>query len=103
MPIGEVDGDPDRPERAVLIQKDHPICDRVSEVFDLLGEVGCAHLDNEYTFFGLFQIFNKEGQILMSVGIRDESGGPGRMLLPAGIAVDIRVLLIETPRILNPI
>ncbi len=36
LPIGEVDGDPDRPERAVLVQPEHPICDRVAEVFDLL-------------------------------------------------------------------
>ena len=36
LPIGEVDGDPDRPERAVLAQKEHPICDGVAELFDLL-------------------------------------------------------------------
>lgn len=55
---------------------------------------GCA-IDSEGkvyvsdTSFGIFQIFNREGRILMSVGLRDESGGPGRMLLPAGIAVDV--------------
>ncbi len=36
LPLGEVGGDPDRPERAVLTQKDHPICDGMSEVLDLL-------------------------------------------------------------------
>ncbi len=36
LPLGEIAGDPDRPERAMLVQKDHAICDRVGEVFDLL-------------------------------------------------------------------
>lgn len=36
LPLGEVAGDPDRPEPAVLVAPDHPICDRVTEVLDLL-------------------------------------------------------------------
>lgn len=49
------------------------------------------------TNFGLFQIFNLEGRILMSVGERDEAGGFGKFILPAGIAADIdeRVYVID--------
>ena len=36
LPIGDVDGDSDRPERTVLVQADHPLCDGVGEVLDLL-------------------------------------------------------------------
>jgi hypothetical protein len=36
LPLGEINGDPARPEKAVLILEDHPICDRVAEVIDLL-------------------------------------------------------------------
>ena len=36
LPIGEIDGDPDRPEHAFLASKDHPICDGVSELFELV-------------------------------------------------------------------
>ncbi|MBL8727109.1 MAG: BatA domain-containing protein [Planctomycetes bacterium] len=36
LPLGDVAGDPDRPESATLVAKDHPICDRVGEVLDLL-------------------------------------------------------------------
>ena len=34
--LGEVAGDPDRPAKGFLALKDHPLCDGVSEVFDLL-------------------------------------------------------------------
>jgi DNA-binding beta-propeller fold protein YncE len=39
--------------------------------------------------FGVFQIFNSSGRILLSVGERNEQGGRGRFLLPAGIDVDV--------------
>lgn len=36
LPIGEIDGDPDRPERAVLVQPEHAICAGLAELFELL-------------------------------------------------------------------
>ncbi|MCA8973311.1 MAG: BatA domain-containing protein [Planctomycetes bacterium] len=36
LPLGEIDGDPDRPEAAVLVKKDHPICERLGDVYELL-------------------------------------------------------------------
>lgn len=36
LPLGEVAGDPDRPEGAVLVGRDHPVCAGVGEVMDLL-------------------------------------------------------------------
>lgn len=36
LPLGEIAGDPDRPEKAVLVNKDHALCDRVGEVLELL-------------------------------------------------------------------
>lgn len=36
LPIGEVAGDPDRPERAHLADKDHGMCDGVAELFELV-------------------------------------------------------------------
>jgi hypothetical protein len=36
LPIGEIDGDPDRPERAVLTMRDHGVADGVGDVLDLL-------------------------------------------------------------------
>lgn len=36
LPLLEVDGDPDRPEPAVLTKKDHPMCGGLGEVFELL-------------------------------------------------------------------
>lgn len=44
LPYGDVAGDPDRPEKAVLTNRDHPVCQGVSEVFDvLLGNVVQVH------------------------------------------------------------
>jgi hypothetical protein len=36
LPLGDVAGDPDRPDKAVLVQPGHPVCDGVGEVMDLL-------------------------------------------------------------------
>ena len=36
LPIGEIDGDPDRPEPAFLSSADHPMCDGVAELFQLV-------------------------------------------------------------------
>jgi len=36
MPLGEIAGDPDKPEGAVLTAKDHPICAGVADVMELL-------------------------------------------------------------------
>ena len=36
LPIGEVSGDPDRPEHAYLAAKDHAMCDGVAELFELV-------------------------------------------------------------------
>jgi len=38
--------------------------------------------------FGNFQIFDSDGQLLLFVGDRSASVGPGRFMLPAGLAVD---------------
>jgi len=47
--------------------------------------------------FGVFQIFNPSGRILLSIGERNEQGGRGRFLLPAGIDVDVdgRVYVVD--------
>jgi hypothetical protein len=40
LPLGEVGGDPDRPEKAVLLRPDHAVCAGMGEVVDaLLGNV----------------------------------------------------------------
>ena len=36
LPIGEIAGDPDRPEHAHLANKDHAMCEGVSELFELV-------------------------------------------------------------------
>ncbi|MGC6486816.1 MAG: BatA domain-containing protein [Planctomycetota bacterium] len=36
LPIGEIDGDPDRPEPAFLAAAEHPMCDGVAELFQLV-------------------------------------------------------------------
>ncbi|MCK5944139.1 MAG: BatA domain-containing protein, partial [Planctomycetes bacterium] len=36
LPIGEIDGDPDRPEPAFLASPDHPMCKGVAELFQLV-------------------------------------------------------------------
>lgn len=36
LPIGEINGDPDRPEHAHLASKDHPMCADVAELFELV-------------------------------------------------------------------
>jgi DNA-binding beta-propeller fold protein YncE len=38
--------------------------------------------------FGNFQIFDKKGRLLLYVGDRGNDGGPGQLMLPAGITVD---------------
>jgi DNA-binding beta-propeller fold protein YncE len=38
--------------------------------------------------FGNFQIFNPEGKLLLFIGARSNTPGPGKYLLPAGIDVD---------------
>ena len=40
------------------------------------------------TAFGNFQIFSPKGELLLFIGTRATSGGPGRYSLPAGIDVD---------------
>ncbi len=40
------------------------------------------------TAFGNFQIFNDQGELLLYVGDRGQSGAPAKYLLPAGIDVD---------------
>lgn len=47
--------------------------------------------------FGVFQIFGPSGRILLSIGERNEEGGRGRFLLPAGIDVDVdgRVYVVD--------
>ena len=49
------------------------------------------------SLFGVFQIFSPSGRILLSVGERNEQGGRGRFLLPAGIDVDVdgRVYVVD--------
>ena len=69
---------------------------------DVASQLGVA-LDREGkiyvsdTNFGIFQIFNNEGRILMAVGNRGDGGGPGTFLLPAGISVDVdgRIYVVE--------
>ncbi|MEO6595813.1 MAG: BatA domain-containing protein [Planctomycetota bacterium] len=36
LALGDVAGDPDRPERGVLVNRDHPVCGNLGEVLDLL-------------------------------------------------------------------
>ncbi len=36
LPFGEIGGDPDRPAKAILVQPDHPVCEGITEVLDLL-------------------------------------------------------------------
>ncbi|MBL8726203.1 MAG: BatA domain-containing protein [Planctomycetes bacterium] len=36
LPLGDIAGDPDRPEHALLVAKDHPICGSLAEVLELL-------------------------------------------------------------------
>jgi sugar lactone lactonase YvrE len=38
--------------------------------------------------FGNFQIFNRDGQLLLFVGDRATETAPGKFMLPAGLAVD---------------
>ena len=40
------------------------------------------------TAFGNVQIFNSKGQLLLHIGERNTSGGPGKYSLPAGVDVD---------------
>jgi len=52
------------------------------------------------TSFGNFQIFNPEGQLLMFVGQRGDSG-PGNFSLPAGITVDENGRVYVTDQVLD--
>jgi hypothetical protein len=36
LPLGEIAGDPDRPEHAMLVRKDHPICGTLGELLDFV-------------------------------------------------------------------
>ncbi len=40
------------------------------------------------TAFGNFQIFDRDGRLLLAVGNRNSAPGPARFMLPAGLAVD---------------
>ncbi|MCR9244412.1 MAG: BatA domain-containing protein [bacterium] len=70
LPLLEVDGDPDRPESAVLTQKDHPMCRRIGEVFELLmNRVVLVH-----RWLGLDHDFDHSAKIVAR--IRDAEGPP---------------------------
>lgn len=36
LPLGEIAGDPDKPEHAMLVRKDHPVCGNLSELLEML-------------------------------------------------------------------
>jgi uncharacterized membrane protein len=36
LPLGEIGGDPDKPEHALLVKKDHPMCARLGDILELL-------------------------------------------------------------------
>ena len=40
------------------------------------------------TVFGNVQVFNSDGELLLAIGERSLEDGPGKFLLPAGVAVD---------------
>jgi DNA-binding beta-propeller fold protein YncE len=49
------------------------------------------------TAFGNFQIFDREGRLLLDVGTRGNTDAPARFMLPSGIAVDVdgRVYMVD--------
>ena len=47
--------------------------------------------------FGNFQIFDKNGTLLLDVGSRSNSDAPAKFMLPSGIAVDVdgRIYMVD--------
>lgn len=64
---------------------------RQSGQFSRPKEAGVDPSGNVYVIdaaFGNFQIFNPEGKLLLAVGKRSNTNGPGMYSLPSGIAID---------------
>jgi uncharacterized membrane protein len=88
LPIGDISGDPDRPEHAFLVNQDHPICDGVSELFELV-------LGNWIQVKRWLQLIEPESHnasIVARVG--DEDGSP--MLVTRSHGVGGEVALLST-------
>ncbi len=49
------------------------------------------------TGFGNVQIFTSDGSVLLSIGERSETPGPGNFILPAGVSVDLdgRIYVVD--------
>ncbi len=87
LPIGDVAGDPDRPERAVLVTRDHPICEGVAEPMELL--TNRALLVRRWLTLGeppghaasiVARIRDAEGPPLLATRTFGESGGRTALL-----------------------
>lgn len=70
LPLGEIDGDPDRPEPAVLVRKDHPICERLGDVYELLMN----RVVLVYRWLTIDDSFEHEAAVIARV--RDTEGPP---------------------------
>jgi len=70
LPLLEVAGDPARPEHAVLVRKDHPICERLGDVFELLMN----RVVLVYRWIGIDADFDHDAMIVAR--IHDAEGPP---------------------------
>ena len=92
LPIGEVAGDPDRPEPATLVAKDHPLCDRVGEIMDLL--VGNVMLVKRW--LSLDEPAGHEAKVVAR--IRDAEGPPLLVTRTFGAGGEVVLLAVTADR-----
>ncbi|MCU0862709.1 MAG: BatA domain-containing protein [Planctomycetes bacterium] len=70
LPFGEIGGDPDKPEKAVLVARDHALCERMVDGLDML--FGSLTLVGRWLALG----DDPTGRAAVVVRIRDTEGPP---------------------------
>ncbi|HEX5054620.1 MAG TPA: BatA domain-containing protein [Planctomycetota bacterium] len=90
LAIGDVAGDPARPERAVLVNRDHPVCGKLGEILDLL--VGNVLLVKRW----LTLVEDARSDASVVARIHDAEGPPLLVTRPYGTGGGEVVLLAVT-------
>lgn len=92
LPLGDVAGDPDRPEGAVLVDPTHPVCDRVAAVLELL-------VDNALLVKRWLTIEPVDGHRAAIVArIRDAEGPPLLVTRTFGDGGEVVLLAVSADR-----
>lgn len=92
LPLGDVAGDPDRPEHAWLARKDHPLCARYGDLFELLT-------NNALLVHRYLTIVEEPGRdATVVIRVKDGEGPPLLVTRPFGTGGEVALFAITADR-----